>query len=93
MISGVILFILPQHASHTAPIPPGRTSCSHKLADEEMECSKSHTVLFNMIAFHDGLGHRWQTQGPRAKSGPPPCFIQPGTLFLPDVSTKLLLNC
>ena len=25
--------------------------------------------------------HRCQTQGPQAESGPPPCFIWPGTLF------------
>ena len=35
-------------------------------------------------------GHGWQTQGPRAESSPPPCFIQPGTLFLPRCSTELL---
>ena len=34
--------------------------------------------------------HRWQTQGPWAESGPPPCFIWPGTLFLPSGSAKLL---
>ena len=39
------------------------------------------------------LIHRWQTQGPQAESGPPPCFILPGTLFLPGSSAKLLLNC
>ena len=39
------------------------------------------------------LYHRWQTQGLRAESGPPPCFIQPGTLFLSDGSAELLLNC
>ena len=27
--------------------------------------------------------HRWQTQGPQAESGPLPCFIRPGILFLP----------
>ena len=36
------------------------------------------------------LGHRWQTQGLRAESGPPPCFIQPDTLFLPSGSAELL---
>ena len=34
--------------------------------------------------------HRWQTQGPWAESSPPPCFIWPGTLFLPGGSAKLL---
>ena len=36
------------------------------------------------------LRPRWQTQGLRAESGPPPCFILPGTLFLPSGSAKLL---
>ena len=35
------------------------------------------------------LGHRWQTHGQWAESGPPPCFIRPGNLFLPG-SAKLL---
>ena len=39
------------------------------------------------------LSHRWQTQGPWTESSPPPCFIQPGTLFLFDGSTELSLNC
>ena len=38
------------------------------------------------------LDHRWQTQGLHAESGPPPCFIRPGTLFLPGGSTDLSLN-
>ena len=38
----------------------------------------------------DFLGHRWQTQGPWVKSGPPPYFIWPGTLFPPSGSAKLL---
>ena len=33
------------------------------------------------------LGHRWQTQGLRDESGPPPSFIRPGTLFLPSSTT------
>ena len=37
------------------------------------------------------LSHRWQTQGPLAESGPPPCFILPSTLFLPGGSAKLLI--
>ena len=36
--------------------------------------------------------HRWQTQGLRAESGPPPCFIQPNTLFLPSDRAELSLN-
>ena len=39
------------------------------------------------------LDHRWQTQGPWAESGPLPCFIRPGTLFLPGGSAELSLNC
>ena len=38
----------------------------------------------------DYMWHRWQTQGPRAKSGPLPRFIQPRTLFLPGSSAELL---
>ena len=37
--------------------------------------------------------HRWQTQGPWAECGPPPCFMQPSTLFLPIGSAELSLNC
>ena len=36
------------------------------------------------------IDYRWQTQGPRAESGPPPGFIQPSTLSLPGSSTELL---
>ena len=36
------------------------------------------------------LGHRWQTGGPQAESGPPPCFILPGTLFVPRSSLPLV---
>ena len=31
----------------------------------------------------NALRHRWQTQGPRAESGPPPCFIQLAPCFYP----------
>ena len=41
----------------------------------------------------DAIHHSWHTQGPQAKSGPPPCFIRPGTLFLSSGSTELSLNC
>ena len=37
--------------------------------------------------------HRWQTQSPPSKPGSPPCFIHPGTLFLPGSSAELSLNC
>ena len=37
------------------------------------------------------LNHRWQTQGLRAKSSPPPGFIRPGALFLPGSITELLV--
>ena len=46
-------------------------------------------VLCGVIA----LEHRWQTQGLWAESGPPPCFIWPGTLFLPGSHTELSPNC
>ena len=42
---------------------------------------------------HIYIAHRWQTQGPWAESSPAPCFIQPGTLFLPSGSAELSLNC
>ena len=45
------------------------------------------------LEFSDSLDHSWQTQGPQAESGPPPCFIQPDTLFLPGGSAELSLNC
>ena len=35
------------------------------------------------------LRHRWHTQGPWAESGPPPCFIRPGTLFPRSDSVEL----
>lgn len=50
----VILVTLLQHASRASSMPPGKTSCSNRLAGEVV-CCKSHTVLLNMIAFHDGL--------------------------------------
>ena len=45
------------------------------------------------LSWRDTLDHRWQTQGLWAKSSPSPCFIWPGTLFLPSGSTEPLLNC
>lgn len=42
-------------------------------------------------SFYYVLEHRWQTQCPRADSGPPPCFIPPDTLP-PSGSTELSLN-
>ena len=49
--------------------------------------------LFKTIQYSFPLVHRWQKQGPRAESGPPPYFIWSGTLFLPGGSIELLLNC
>ena len=48
---------------------------------------RSHTSQGLNLYF---LVHRWQTQAPQVESGPPPCFIQPRTLFLPWGSAKLL---
>ena len=45
---------------------------------------------FLLHVLFKGIEHRWQTQGPQAESGPPPCFIRPGTLFLPGSGTALL---
>ena len=39
--------------------------------------------MFKDNLMQEPIGHRWQTQGLGAESGPPPCFIRPGTLFLP----------
>ena len=36
------------------------------------------------------LTHRWQTEGRRAESGPPPCCIRPSTLFLPQGQRRAL---
>ena len=44
------------------------------------------------VALNDTVDHKGQTQGPWAKSGPPPCFIWPGNLFLPGSSVELSLN-
>ena len=44
----------------------------------------------NKMATSKLLDHRWQTQGPWAESSPPPCFIQPSTLFLPGGNAELL---
>ena len=50
--------------------------------------------LFSNCSTHQNLPeHRWQTQGPRAESGPIPSFIRPSTLFLPSGSARLSLNC
>ena len=51
------------------------------------------SFIFNPAFVVNALGHRWQTQGPQAESGPPPCFILPSTLFLPGSRAELLLNC
>ena len=53
----------------------------------------SHISFSFLIIVLISLQHRWQTQGLWAKSGPPPCFIWPGTLFLPSSSAELSLNC
>ena len=55
----------------------------------------SNNRLRNLMEVNrvEGVGYRWETEGLQAKSGPPPCFIQPGTLFLPSGSAKLSLNC
>ena len=55
-------------------------------------------ILKYQISLAEGFGclplsHRWQTQGPRAESSPPPCFFWPSTLFLPNSSAQLSLAC
>ena len=56
-------------------------------------CGRGSLCAVTAIPQPSDLGHRWQTQGSRAKPGPPPCFIRPGMLFLPGGSTELSLNC
>ena len=52
--------------------------------------SVTHSILLcKCFSVH----HRWQTQGLRAESGPPPCSIWPGTLFVPHGSAELSINC
>ena len=36
------------------------------------------------------LYHRWQTQGPQAESGPPPCSIRPAPCFYPAAALSSL---
>ena len=40
-----------------------------------------------------GLRAQAANTRPAGPSGPPPCFIRPGTLFLPGGSTRLSLTC
>ena len=53
----------------------------------------SHISFSFLIIVLISLQHRWQTQGLWAKSGPPPCFIRPGTLFLLGGPAEPSLNC
>ena len=53
--------------------------------------SKLNNVKQMPNAVLELLDHRWQTQGQWAESGSPPCFIWPGTVFLPGGSTELSL--
>ena len=39
-------------------------------------------LMMQVVLGQNAIDHRWQTQGPWAESNPPPCFIQPSTLFL-----------
>ena len=48
------------------------------------------TEIFFFFLEQLGLEHTRQMQGPRAESGPSPCFIRPGTLFLPRGIVELL---
>ena len=46
--------------------------------------------IFLLVIVFNLLLHRWQTQGPWTESGPLPCFMWPGTLFLPGSIAELL---
>ena len=48
-------------------------------------------VTTSVIGSTYSTGGKHKARG--AESVPPPCFIQPGTLFLPGGSTDLSLNC
>ena len=54
-------------------------------------------VCILLISYQDTLGIDPRAQVANtslpAASGPPPCFIWPGTLLLPSDSAELLLNC
>ena len=46
--------------------------------------------LFTQLYLYQCIGHRRQTQGPRTEPSPPPCFILPGTLFVPAAAPSSL---
>ena len=56
----------------------------------KMDRSSKQNINKDIASLNNSLDHSWQTQGPRAESGPPPCFICPSTLFLPSGSTEFL---
>ena len=58
----------------------------------QIKCSPDKVRLKEFI-LTKSLLHRWQTQVPQAESSPPPCFLWPGTLFLPSSRDELSLNC
>ena len=53
-----------------------------------MHIVKDQTQYFRIYYLQRShyLCHRWQTQGLRAKSGPPPCFIWPAPCFFYPVA-------
>ena len=55
-----------------------------------MTSSRDKTFIEILQKERNYVDHKCQTQGLWAESGPPPCFILPGTLFLPGRSAKLL---
>ena len=61
-----------------------KMTANSQLSTIESQKSKNKNKLCKQ------LEHRRQPQGPWAESGPPPCFIQPSTLFLPGGSAELL---
>ena len=54
------------------------------LLPDPISCHSSPTFAFSRAQVAN--------TGPRAESGPPPCFIRPCTLFLPGGSAELSLN-
>ena len=79
-----------QNTSHATAAPLGEPSPEppSPACEQGLTLQRFHTLCSCWL---ESLDHRWQTPGPQAASGPPPCFIQP--LFLYAGSAELSLNC
>ena len=77
-------------------IPRGRIAGSR--GGSVFNYLSNHQTIFHsgstkLHSHQQCISHKLQIQGPWAESGPPPCFIRPGSLLLPRGSAKLSLNC